>query len=50
VIDGVTIIRVGRNYAEGFEEVKVDTAEADLHMRRFLICRQLYAINAEIKG
>ena len=47
-IENITILRVGRDDAEGFEEITVPMAESDLHVKRFLICRALYDINQKI--
>ena len=46
-VDEVHIIRVGRSEDEGFED-KV-CHKLDLHVKRFLICRDLYEVNKEIK-
>jgi len=45
-VDDVRIIRIGRDESEGFEDRKVP--DVDLHIKRFLICRELYSINAKI--
>lgn len=44
-IDEVIITRVGRDETEGFEEVRVGPNLCDAHMRRFLVCRELYDLN-----
>jgi hypothetical protein len=45
-IDNCMIIRVGRDDVEGFEEKEVPQVE--LHMKRFLVCKELYEINKQI--
>ena len=46
---GATLItRVGRSEDEGFEEINISDYECTLHQKRFLICRELYDINAQI--
>jgi hypothetical protein len=47
-VKNILILRVGREDSEGFEEVTVPIAESDLHVKRFLICRDLYEINKKI--
>lgn len=47
-IEDIIILRVGRDDTEGFEEITVPMAESDLHVKRFLICRDLYDINQKI--
>jgi hypothetical protein len=48
-IDEVIITRVGRDETEGFEQVTVGPDACDAHIRRFLICRNLYESNKECK-
>lgn len=45
----VTILRIGRNEEEGFEERTVSEKEIELHTKRFFICLDLYRINLLIK-
>jgi hypothetical protein len=47
-VEKIIILRIGRDESEGFEEVTVLKPESDLHVKRFLICRQLYDINKTI--
>ena len=47
-VEDILILRIGRSEAEGFEEVRIGKEESDLHVKRFLICRELYAINQKI--
>lgn len=47
-VERILILRIGRDESEGFEEVTVMKPESDLHVKRFLICRQLYDINRQI--
>jgi hypothetical protein len=47
-LDGITILRIGRSELEGFEDITISSAESDLHVKRFLICRDLYNINQQI--
>jgi hypothetical protein len=46
-VQGVNILRIGRDETEGFEDAPCLSRE--LHRKRFLLCRSLYAVNAELK-
>lgn len=48
-LDSVLILRIGRDESEGFEEITVSKDEIALHIKRFLICKELYEINKQIK-
>jgi hypothetical protein len=47
-VKNVIILRVGRSEEEGFEERTVSEGEIGLHIKRFLICLDLYRINYQI--
>jgi hypothetical protein len=49
-VDKILILRIGRDESEGFEEINIGTETAALHMKRFLICRDLYDINQKIRN
>lgn len=41
------ILRIGRNESEGFEDKLIPNM--DLHVKRFLLCRDICSVNAEIR-
>lgn len=45
-VDQIKILRIGRDEAEGFEEVTVGRIET--HEKRFFTCQQLYEVNKEL--
>jgi hypothetical protein len=46
-VQDVRILRIGRDESEGFQFEPCPSRE--LHRKRFLLCRSLYAVNAELK-
>jgi hypothetical protein len=48
-VDEVRILRLGRSDEEGDEAEYVLVPKLDLHKRRFLVCRELYSLNNQLK-
>jgi len=47
VVEDEYILRIGRNESEGFEYAR--SMKAELHRKRFLICRELYEVTKVLK-
>lgn len=47
--DEIVILRVGRTPDEGFEDKWLTPSICELHRKRFMVCRELYKINNEIR-
>lgn len=47
-VDDVRIVRVGRDESEGFEDLQIPNPN-DIQWKRFVCCRNLYALNAELR-
>jgi hypothetical protein len=44
-VEQIIILRIGRDEQEGFEAKVVPMPVSDLHVRRFIKCRELYELN-----
>lgn len=47
-VEDARILRIGRDESEGFEDIRIPNQ--DLHMKRFLLCKELYDLNKKLKG
>ncbi len=46
-VEDVRILRIGRDEGEGFDDIAVPRIDA--HWRRFVLCREVYEINKELR-